>query len=604
LSRFAPEETERTPDIRHNSTCEAAPAICYTPLVTASNVPPGTEFGPHREGSSENQVEFVDATPDMSRVLVTSNATLTSMPGDKGGLYEWSEGRLQLVSILPEAEGGIPTRGVIGRVGRGDARHAISNDGSRIFWAANGETASLYMRDTLRGETLRIGIQPAFEGSSSDGSKVFFSKSFSSESALEVCDVMEVGGKLACHVTQLAPDLQGTMVASSEDGSYVYFVSNSALAAGAISGTCQKEPRSQPPSVQCNLYMVHDSGTLWEAPKLVAVLSGGDYADWFGDLDKLTARASPDGRRLAFMSQASLTGYDNRDVVSGKPDEELYLYDAETEKLVCASCNPTGARSTGAEFNSIREGILGGAVGWEGTTWLAASVHGWTPYRLAEALYQSRYLSDSGRLFFDTPEALVPQDVNGKWDVYELEPVEVGGCSASSATFSAGTGGCVGLISGGTSPEDSAFMEASANGDDVFFQTDSHLSPEDFDTAFDIYDAHVCSGAVPCYSPPVSPPPCSTGDGCKAAPSPQPAVFGAPASATFSGAGNVSVSPPKPHGSKTKSKPLTRTQKLARALKACRREPRKKRGACERRARRRFGAKQSRNDKLTTKGNR
>lgn len=29
---------------------------------------------------------------------------------------------------------------------------------------------------------------------------------------------------------------------------------------------------------------------------------------------------------LAFMSERPLTGYDNRDVVSGRPDEEVYVY--------------------------------------------------------------------------------------------------------------------------------------------------------------------------------------------------------------------------------------------------------------------------------------
>jgi hypothetical protein len=37
---------------------------------------------------------------------------------------------------------------------------------------------------------------------------------------------------------------------------------------------------------------------------------------------------TPDGRYLVFMFQRSLSGYDNRDVVSGEPDEEVYLYDA------------------------------------------------------------------------------------------------------------------------------------------------------------------------------------------------------------------------------------------------------------------------------------
>jgi hypothetical protein len=35
------------------------------------------------------------------------------------------------------------------------------------------------------------------------------------------------------------------------------------------------------------------------------------------------------------MSERSLTGYDNRDAVSGLPDEEVYLYEGDEERGVC-----------------------------------------------------------------------------------------------------------------------------------------------------------------------------------------------------------------------------------------------------------------------------
>jgi hypothetical protein len=43
----------------------------------------------------------------------------------------------------------------------------------------------------------------------------------------------------------------------------------------------------------------------------------------------------------------------------------------------------------------------------------------------------------------------------------------------------------------------------------------------------------------------VGPPPCTTVNSCRAAPSPQPQIFGAPPSATFSGVGNLV--PPRRH---------------------------------------------------------
>jgi len=53
---------------------------------------------------------------------------------------------------------------------------------------------------------------------------------------------------------------------------------------------------------------------------------------------------------------------------------------------------------------------------------LAASLPGWTRITASKALYQSRYLSNSGRLFFNAADSLAPVDSNGTEDVYEYEP--------------------------------------------------------------------------------------------------------------------------------------------------------------------------------------
>jgi hypothetical protein len=201
-------------------------------------------------------------------------------------------------------------------------------------------------------------------------------------------------------------------------------------------------------------------------------------------------------------------------------------------------------------------------------------------------------------VFFDSPDALVPQDTNGLEDVYEFEPEGIGGCASSTASGSqvyvkevAGhpVEGCVGLMSSGTSSAESAFLDASESGDDVFFVTTSKLAGADYDKGYDVYDAHVCSTAVPCPTSVESPQPCGEST-CKPPPSPQPGIFGTPPSATFEGAGNV-VAPPS--GATPKVRPLTNAQKLVRALKACHRKKGKRRAVCEREARRRFPAKKS-----------
>ena len=53
-------------------------------------------------------------------------------------------------------------------------------------------------------------------------------------------------------------------------------------------------------------------------------------------------------------------------------------------------------------------------------------------------------------------------------------------------------GGCVSLISGGNSAAESAFLDASASGNDVFFVTACPLVRRDKDTSYDVYDASVC----------------------------------------------------------------------------------------------------------------
>ena len=305
-------------------------------------------------------------------------------------------------------------------------------------------------------------------------------------------------------------------------------------------------------------------------------------------LQRQAARVSPSGRYLAFMSRRSLTGYDNRDAISGEPDEEVYSYDAETNRVLCASCDPTGARPVGQLDPEGFPGIaIDPAKAWEGR-WLAAVIPGWTEDggELSTG-HQPRYLDDSGRLLFTSSDALVPRDVNGRDDVYEYDPVGVGSCRPPSYGQSAGVvfneklGGCVGLISAGTGKTDSLFFDASGRepdgeeGANVFFTTQDGLVSQDKDGTADMYDARVCTETAPCpASLAVSPPACTTTDSCRAAPSPQPGVFGAPSSATFAGAGNA---PPPTVAKKTTKKTVKYKKGFAKNKKRkCVKKPRKK----------------------------
>jgi hypothetical protein len=573
---LSPQTSERTPYLRNDGACEptpteALPATCYTPLVTAANVLEGTKFGGvTQEGLSGKGLVFLDATPDLSHVVLHSPVQLTAAGSPGEGVYEWSGGKLQYVGN--------------GQLGYNDrnTRHAVSNDGSRVVWEGSNR---YYLRDMAREENVQIdaaqGVPEDLAASSvyrtanDEDSRVFFTSGgrltagapTNGETNLYVFEVTSGGGEpLAGKLTDLTAGLPGVngVIGASEDGSYVYFAASESLYVER-----------------------YDEGTkAWAPPRFIAALSQADKNSWGTEntqegLERLTARVSPDGRYLAFMSSASLTGYDNHDANSGEPDEEVYEYDAGSGgagSLTCASCDPTGARPTGIFDHSLGEEngvvfsppLVDKPQVWS-QHWLAGSIPGFTDLGKGLLLGQPRYLDDNGRLFFDSPVGLVAQDSNGVEDAYEYEPEGAGpqgarcgpGSNSGIEVFKPAhafevegvpgeePAGCVGLISSGSSSEESTFLDASGTGpggeegEDAFFMTAARLAPADVDNALHVYDAHECSAASPCPPGAASvPPACTTAESCRVASPAAPAIFGAPASATFDGQGNLTPPPP------------------------------------------------------------
>lgn len=644
---------------------EGTPRPGYLPIVSGANTPHGTPYGGKQIGRGlvSPHLTFLNATPDLSHVVLKSDIALTPAPSAPG-IYEWFAGGLQLVSVLPSSVE--PATGGRVELGSGYAekiatnnRHAISNDGSRLIWSQEPPGASfsgkghLYLRDMTRnggkGETLQLdrplpGVnstvgEAVFQTANTEGSKVFFTDAQpltpdakanldehnKAHPDLYVCEIVEREGKLACDLTDLtAPsstaeraNLPGGVVGASEDGSYVYTVATGVLAPGAQPG-------------QNNLYVLHRGASAWST-RFIATLSSEDSPNWapsdttsqIVETVRQTARVSPSGQYLAFMSNRRLTGYNNTDVnEEGGPhaDEEVFLYNATTTGLTCPSCNPTGARPQGV-FDTTNAGeglgllvdrvnawVLDPAVlpkPWD--HWLAGSIPGSTPISDFGALRQPQYLNDSGRLFFNSADALVPQAAGhtrletivpgnkpaevGVENVYQYEPAGVGNCATAT--------GCVALISSGSSAQESALLDASTTGNDVFFLTASKLLPQDTDSSYDVYDARVCSASSPCQVPPTpAPTPCASASECRTPGSTL--TFGPPVTSTFTGPGNTLHSVPGGGTlpEKTTNAPrLTRAQQLARALKACHRLPRhshaqkRKRAGCEAAARHRYRPK-------------
>jgi hypothetical protein len=578
-------------------------------------------------GGLPTPVDFQAATANLKHLIFGAGE------GSAAELYEWpgpgegASGPPVQVNILP---GGAPGSedflggyqlGLFRAPSEFSGRHAVSEDGSRVVW---GNESELFTRDVLTGETVQVDAEQAGCGSScesgsglfqlanSEGTRVFFTDQKDltpgatpgpeyrnhPTGSLFMYDVPE--GKVR--------DLTAgggiiDVLGANEEGTTVYVVSGGALTKEAnVHG-------EEPVEGELNIFMLREgAGGVWST-SFVASLSEDDEGAYMPQggtprqLAHFPVRVSANGEFLAFMSDRSLTGFDNRDAVSGEPDEEVFLYGAQAGSLVCASCDPTGARPVGELDSGAYPGLPMDPVKAWGGRWLAAAIPGWNEIEnpgdgsFELPLYASRVLSDSGRLFFDSSDALVPQDVNGREDVYEYEPGGEGSCPSGEA-------GCVALISSGQGDDDSDFVDASVSGNDVFFTTADQLVPADKDETVDMYDASVCGteGTHSCFpESSVAGPPCTTADSCRAAQAVQPGVFGPPASATFSGAGNPLPGPkPPPAVAKKKTAAEVRAQKLAKALRACKKESRSKRSriSCEKQARKRYGVSNAKKSNL------
>lgn len=486
--------------------------------------PPGVHW-PEPEESLQRYwpASFLAASDDLGKVVFEEELALTTDApvGYRGGdeLYEWSGGQVRLVTVLP---GNVPVHGSLAGATRNYAaesepagvfdkavnvaqfRHAVSADGSRVFFEAAG---GLYMREG-GARTVQVDAShgPGADGgghflvASDSGSRVFFSDESQltpdSSASLGAPDLYEYETG-SDQLTDLTAGAEGASVlgvsGASEDGSYVYFVAR---------GVLDPLPNSRGESAvagEPNLYLAH-GGT----NRFVARLDPtADECDWTaaarcgGGLDAsgITARVSANGTFAGFNSVRSLSGYDNTDVKTSEPDLEIFLYEAGPDRLVCASCNPLGARPA-----------QGAAIHWPANPGKNGN---W------DNAYPQHNVSDGGQVFFETADALLSRDGNGRRDVYQY------------------AGGTLSLISSGTAETSSHFLDATPDGSDVFFSTAQQLLPRDTDTLYDYYDARVGGG----FAEPVPPPPPCSGSSCRGVASTEAAI---PAAGTdsFAGPGN------------------------------------------------------------------
>jgi hypothetical protein len=465
------------------------------------------------------------------------------------------EGGTHAICLLPSGtlsagcSAGTATQAVLNSY-ENSVKGALLDDGTGVFWSPAGfgsGASKIFLRTNptqpqsdVNGEgecteadkactTVVSDSTSQFWVAAADGSKVIYRTGQILFGALGDLFEFEVATEEA---RKIAGGVSGVMGAS-EDASRIYFASTE---------VCSAEPNSEGEAAQAgkpNLYF-YEEGESCAAGEMafVATLAADDAR--FGpeavgganvqDPSALSinpvgrrARVSPDGATAAFVSVAPLTGYDNRDIVSGEPDAEVFRYDAASGQLSCVSCNPSGARPNGKRYTDAVK------------NWVASEIS-----TFQHQLYATRALSDDGsHVFFESFDDLLLGDTNGRKDVYEW--IEVDGadeatreqeCEDLGAQHFASAEGCLALISSGESKGDSEFIEATPDGSDVFFSTGSSLIEAD-PGLIDIYDARIGGG----FPPPTPPDPPCEGEACQSPPPPPPEVT--PSSSAFQGPGNL-----------------------------------------------------------------
>jgi hypothetical protein len=491
---------------------------------------PAGSGGTSQEGGGN--VSVVAATPDLDRVVLQTEGEAAAQTGPVStfaNLYESHAGTVTRVNLLPNGDPA-PDNAWF-KHGAFLPSHGLSDDGQRIYWMetnAQGSAGRIYVRED--GTSTRLvngsertdcasgpscggdgipdpapdpeGAQPGIlmAAAPAHGEAALFlscekltddstahaegdCRSTNAEPGVAGMDLYRWDA-VSGHLTDLtASDTEGAevlgVVSTSRTMDRIYLVARGVLAPGATRG----EP---------NLYL-WTSGAIEFVSKLDSFISSGgtslsqgddvysDYLMWKkAEASSVIYRASDDGRYLLFTSRGRVTAYDNSAVgcLDGRC-QEVYLYDAGDGQLSCLSCPGSGEPSNGSSHltGPERNGLLAQATEWDS---------------------ESLELDDQGsRVFFETPNALVSGDSNGRYDVYEWRS------------------GLLRLVSGGAGSYDSRFVDATPDGGNVFFLTRNSLIGSDRDGNVDLYDARVGGG----FAEPVPPPACE-GDACQSPPNP------------------------------------------------------------------------------------
>jgi hypothetical protein len=494
-----PEDPEHNAAALYLSNTDGSLEWLSRPLVPNSTPAPGTTMG-------APWLAAVGGTPDLSTVYFWAKPNL--LPEDQArmdsglegfGLYEYTNGVLKTAGTLPD--GTEPPGG-----------SAAANQGS----VAAHNSFLLSNPDAIRNQVSRDGstlifvtpdpYSPSEPGDVIDPTELYVRHGGHSTLVSHAAD----GTQAPNGITALAKTTHGSQrfALLTPDGKAVFFVSADSLAAGAPNDSSRKTYRydvetdtvTYLPGVANPLISSDDGQRLlfsggpsgagvWDhgTVRSIGTVRGEEFDDSgtsLGDaINGSVARATASGSAFVFSTKSSIDGAN-----TGADTEQIYRYDLAKGKTICLSCPPD-------DIEPADSATMG-------------------HFENDDEVVANRGISTDGSLvFFDSPDPLLPADVNGKSDVYEW------------------AAGRLSLVSSGHGKEGAFFLDNSASGDDVFVATADGLVAADKDGLGDVYDARVGGGSLePVFNPCV-------GEACRGGASARP---GAATSATssFSGPGN------------------------------------------------------------------
>jgi hypothetical protein len=412
---------------------------------------------------------------------------LTSPPGS---VYDNAVGpkTVEVISKLPNEEP-IPVQpAAAGDPTRNTGIAGVSEDGSRVLLAGTTsapcdvnnvpfrcpwilkDPARLYLRvNNAMTYDVSRGAEVNYAGATLDLSKVYFTTtedldSADADTSSDLYLWEEQGDKLTlvsqngtlgttddcsstwtvdCGVQPLSPERaqwgeyfdRRALVPGNDDvlanvSGDIYFYSPEDLVPGEIGGDGER-----------NLYLYRNGEIQY-----VATFDPGTQVE--------RSTISQNGTNAAFLTKSSLTAFDagNR--------RQVYSYNAVTNAMRCASCNPTGAIPVNDVVTVSESGP---------------------------------FMANDGRTFFATTESLVPQDTNGLRDIYEST-------QGRTQLISTGTGdrdntGGLEVVSIFFGKLNTGLESVSRDGVDVYFSTFETLVPEDVNGSFlKIYNARAAGG--------------------------------------------------------------------------------------------------------------